>query len=87
MNLLLSKNKMDAVYIIQLKVFNIATISRICRRMKIISFSCTPQYLNDRISIGFDMLKGKLKVIINLKNVRKEGAKFSSRLLKLAGIR
>lgn len=81
------KYDLESIYITPLRAYNIETISKICKKEKIISFSSVSDYLNNKISVGFDLVNSKVKIAINISSAEAEGANFSSHLLKIAEIR
>ncbi len=83
----LQDNKIDLVYLMPLRAYDIGYLEKLFRKLDIISFTSTEAYLDYGISIGFKLVNERIKIVINLKSSRDEGAKFSSHLLKLAQIR
>ncbi len=83
----LLENKIDLVYLMPLRAYNVSFLEQLFVKHKIISFTSTEAYLEYGISIGFKLVNDRIKIIINLKSATEEGAKFSSHLLKLAQIR
>ena len=81
-----SSQQLDAIYLTAEKSFSISNLLDICKKHKIISFTGIEEYFNEGVSVFFDIRNNKPKITINLQSAKKEGANFSSYLLRLANI-
>lgn len=75
-----------AIYITPLRAYDISKISQVCRDENIISITSVIEFQNYGVSIGFDLIDNRLKILINQTSAKEEGANFSSHLLKIAQI-
>jgi hypothetical protein len=82
----MKSQNIDCVFIMPLIAFDINSISNICQNYKILSFTSVPDYMKNGISVAIDNQGDKPQIIINLAASKKEGADFSSQLLKLSKI-
>lgn len=82
----LSNNYVSVIYICPLKIIDISGISEITQSKKIISIASVPDYIEDGISVGFEIKEDRPQIYINLKQAKSEGIDFSSQLLKLARV-
>lgn len=80
----LSDNKIDIAYITPMRGVDISNIAESCKEEKILTITGVMDFMKDSISVGFDIINKKLKIIINNESAKKEGTIFSSRLLRLA---
>ncbi len=81
---LIQDNDIHVAYINPIRAFNISRLTQICKTEKVLTFSSTPEYYDQGISIYFDIVNSKPKIFINLDSARQEGAVFSSHLLKIS---
>lgn len=80
-------NKIDILVITNLKYIELSVISEICKTLKIISYCLSPSVFEKyNFGISLDNLGDRPQININLKSVKREGADFSSQLLKLSKI-
>lgn len=82
----LSNGDFDVIILTPLRTINIEEISSLTQKLKILSFSLTPEYLYDGISISLELKAEKPLIVMNLNSAKAEGAEFSSQLLKLCKI-
>lgn len=84
--LIIEKNGPGILYFCPLRAINIKEITKYCRKMKMISISGVPSYINDGVSVAIDRKGDKPEILINLPSAKSEGSDFSSQLLKLSTI-
>lgn len=83
-----SAQNLKALYLTPLRGHDISMISNICKKNKIITYTGVSSFVeNNDISVGFGLEKNKLQITINLESAKAEGAKFSSRLLKISRVK
>lgn len=82
----ISENKVNVLYVTPLRAASIQSISEMCRKNKVISFTGVPEYVNDGLSVGIASKGGKPIILVNLEAAKAEGANFSARFLKLVEI-
>lgn len=82
----LSAKNIKAVYITPLRSIDITVVSKLTKRLKIISLTGVPEYVEAGISVGVGIEGEKSKVLINLASSKEEGADFSSKVLSIARI-
>ncbi|MEK7432621.1 MAG: YfiR family protein [Cyanobacteriota bacterium] len=83
-----AKNNGINVFYLSKGLSSVDYISRTARRDKILTFSSEPSFVDEgfaSVCVGITS-NGKSKILINMKNLKKEGNTFSSKLLKLANI-
>jgi hypothetical protein len=83
---LLIEHVADAVYITPLSAVAVDVITRVTRRLQIMSLSGVPPYIEQGVSVGVGIRRERPEIIINLSAARAEGIDFSSRLLNLARV-
>ncbi len=84
---LLHENNIQVAFINPIRAFNVSKLTDICREEKVLTFSSTPEYYDEGVSVYFDVVNNKPKIFINLDLAKKEGANFSSHLLKISVVR
>jgi hypothetical protein len=82
----LSKNKVDILYIAPLRAMRIETITSLSRAKKMMTLTGVPEYVGSGVAVGIGIKGEKPQIIINLPAAKAEGADFSSQLLKLAKV-
>jgi len=83
---LLKKNLINAVIITPLRAVEISEIVKITQSNKILSFGLLSHYTSMGVALSLDIKADRPQILINLSSAKKEGADFSSNLLKLAKI-
>ncbi|MGQ9800856.1 MAG: YfiR family protein [Candidatus Saccharicenans sp.] len=83
----LNKNRIQLLYISPMETKNdariLAEIARICRKLRIGTFSAVPEYLDSGVAVGFELKNIKPTISINLDAARAQGLDFSSQFLRL----
>jgi len=79
-------NKIDVIYITPLRGVDISSIAKVCKQEKILTVTGVLDYMENDISVGFDIKGKKLQIVINNNAAKREGTNFSSRLLRIAKI-
>lgn len=69
-----------------LRAVNMATITARTRKSSVITLTGVPSFVDEGLAVGIDLQGEKPRLLVNRKAAGAEGAKFSSRLLKLARI-
>ncbi|MCP5062510.1 MAG: DUF4154 domain-containing protein [Ignavibacteriae bacterium] len=82
----LKENKIDVVYITPLRGVDINSIANICKEEKALTVTGVLDFMENEISVSFDIKDKKLQIIINNDAAKLEGTNFSSRLLRIAKI-
>ncbi|MFH1197165.1 MAG: YfiR/HmsC family protein [bacterium] len=82
----LIRNRISVIYITPLRNIDFGVISEICKARKIFSISADPQLSERHFTLSFDLINGKIKIIINLNSAKDEDVDLSSYLLKVARI-
>jgi hypothetical protein len=83
---LVTKHKLDVLYVAPLRSFDIRTIAALSRARKITTFASVPEYVESGLSVGIGAKDHKPQLIINLAAAKAEGCDFDSELLKLAEV-
>lgn len=78
--------KATVVYIAPGLESNIGEITQYSRSNKILTVAAQPDYVHKGVSVGVFLENNKPQMLINLASSRKEGANFSSSLLKLSKV-
>jgi hypothetical protein len=79
-------NKIDVIYVTPLRGVDISSIAKICKQEKILTVTGVLDYMQNDISVSFDIKDKKLQIVINNNAAKREGTNFSSRLLRIAKI-
>jgi len=83
---ILTREKVDIVYIAPLRAIAVEALAADCRAMGITSLTGVPAYCELGIAISIGSKGESPQIIINLPGAQSEGADFSSQLLKLAKV-
>lgn len=83
---IITKNKVDILYITPMRTLDFEKISAISRANQILTISGVPDYIDEGFAVGIGSKGDKPMIIVNLKAAKAEGADFNSQLLKLAKI-
>ena len=83
---LLEANDVDLLYVTPLRSFEVRDIRRASRSLGIVTFTGVPEYVEQGLAVGLDLMGGKPKILINAAAATAEGATFSGQLLQLARI-
>jgi hypothetical protein len=65
---------------------NLSDIVAVTRQLKVLSLAAEIVYLKSGVALGLHPIEGRLRIFINLKASREEGARFSANILKLCEI-
>ena len=84
---LIHQNNIQVAFINPIRAFDVSKLTDLCKEEKVLTFSSTPEYYDEGISVYFDVVNNKPKIFINLDIAKQEGAKFSSHLLKVSIVR
>ncbi len=83
----LQNKKVDILAIVPMRAYELNKISDICKNLKITTYTIVPEYLKKyNFSVTIDNLGEKPQININLNSAKREGADFSSQLLKISKI-
>jgi len=82
----LNDNKIDVVYITPLRGVDINSIAKTCKNEKALTVTGVLEFMQNEISVSFDIKDKKLQIIINNTAAKLEGTNFSSRLLRIAKV-
>ena len=82
----LKENKIDVVYITPLRGVDINSIAKVCKEEKALTVTGVIDFMQNEISVSFDIKDKKLQIIINNDAAKLEGTNFSSRLLRIAKV-
>lgn len=82
----LRENKINVLYITPLRGLDVTKITSICKTANVLSISGVVEYLESDVSVILNIDDNKLQILINQKSAKREGADFSSRLLRIAKI-
>ena len=77
-------NDIRVLYITPIRGVDISSITRICREEDVLTITGVEEFKGNDVSVILGLEKSKLKIMINPKTAKSEGADFSSRLLKIA---
>jgi len=83
---IISRNKVDILYITPIRAFDLRTITVMSRAKKILTLTGVTDYVELGIAVGLGLKRQKPQIIINLTAAKAEGSNFSSKLLNLAKI-
>lgn len=76
----------DAVYVLPLRGLDVQALVRAAAAQKIRTFSGTPEYVYEGVSVTMGNKQGRPAIYINLPTSKAQGSDFSSQLLKLANV-
>jgi len=82
----LKEGGVDIVYLTSGLRENLPDIVAVTRHLKVLSLAAEIVYLKSGVALGLHSIEGRLKIFINLKASRQEGARFSASILKLCEI-
>lgn len=82
----LERSEADVVYVSPLRATGVGSIVQATRRLRILSYTGVPEYVDDGVSVGFSIRGAGSEILINLDAAIAEGARFSSELLKLSRV-
>jgi len=80
------KNKINIVYLTQLRSVDIGAISEACRTKQLLVLTGVPDYIETVAAVGLGLKGDKPQIIINLPLAKAEGVDFNSQMLKLAKV-
>lgn len=80
------ENLPNVVIIAPIRAIDIAKVTELTKKFKILSVTLTKDYLRYGVTMGLDMVGDNPQILINLNSSKAEGAEFSSQLLKLSKI-
>jgi ABC-type uncharacterized transport system substrate-binding protein len=83
---ILSKNKVDVIYLAPLRGIDIEKIVSLCNANKILTFTGIPEYVASGIIAGVDIKGERPQILINLTSAKSATVDFNSQLLKLSKI-
>jgi hypothetical protein len=81
-----SQMKIDILYITPLRAVKIEDIAKVSQTKQLTTLTGVPDYVESGLAVGIGTKGDKPLIIINLSAAKKEGADFSSQLLRLAKI-
>ena len=81
-----SQTKIDILYITPLRAVKIEDITRVSQTRKLTTMTGVPGYVESGLAVGIGTKGDKPLIIINLPATKKEGADFSSQLLRIVKI-
>jgi hypothetical protein len=81
-----SQMKIDILYLTPLRAVKIEDITKVSRTKQLTTLTGVPDYVESGLAVGIGTKGDKPLIIINLPASKKEGADFSSQLLRLAKI-
>jgi hypothetical protein len=81
---LLSREKIDILYVAPLRSVSISDISATAQALGIRTWSSVPAYVDKGLALGVGIRGDRPLILVNLTAARAEGADLSSQLLKLA---
>ncbi len=81
-----SQMKIDILYITPLRAVKIEDITKVSRTKQLTTLTGVPDYVESGLAVSVGTKGDKPLIIINLPASKKEGADFSSQLLRLAKI-
>lgn len=76
----------DIIYVAPLRSYDIASIARAARDLRLPVYTGVPEYLADGLAVSLEIQDEKPRILINLKAAKEQGANFDSRILSLARI-
>lgn len=82
----LDPDKSYVLLVTPLRAIDIGDITKISEQKKILTLSLVADYVKQGLSVGLQQNADKPEILINLESAKKEGADFSSHLLKIVTI-
>ncbi|MFH1050219.1 MAG: YfiR/HmsC family protein [bacterium] len=79
-------NKIDVVLITSLRAVDISQLSEISKLTQVLTLTTLASQVEKGLSVGIEKHKEKPQILINLEQLKREGAVFSSHLLKIARV-
>lgn len=83
---LLSREKIDILYVAPLRSVSISDISATAQTLGIRTWSSVPAYVDKGLALGVGIREDRPLILVNRTAARAEGADLSSQLLKLARV-
>jgi len=80
----ISASGINTLYVAPLRAIDLATISTVTRKNKVLTLTGVPEYVEIGLSIGVGIRGDRPSLVINQPASRAEGADLDSQLLKLA---
>ena len=74
----------DIVYVAPLRAVNVRDIAAVTRSLRALTFTGVSAYVSGGLSVGLELRDGRPGILVNHEASQREGAAFSSELLKLA---
>jgi hypothetical protein len=82
----LDEDSVSVLYVAPLRRADIPRIADLAEKRQMLTITGVPEYVGKGIAVGFEVRGGRSKIVINLSRAKRQGADFSSLLLKLAEI-
>ena len=76
----------NVLYVTPLRAIDIGSIRTICKRMKLLSMTGVPEYVEEGIALGIDIADDRPLIMINIRAAVEGGSDLSSQVLKVARI-
>lgn len=83
---LLSREKIDILYVAPLRSVSIADVAAAAQALDIRTWSSVPAYVDKGLALGVGIREDRPLILVNRTSALAEGADFSSQLLKLARV-
>jgi hypothetical protein len=82
----LAREAVDVLYVTSLSPFGTDPVAQACRARRVATFTGLPEYVEQGVSVSFEMRGRGAQVVINLKNSLAEGSDFDARLLNMVKV-
>ncbi len=82
----LKQNEIIVLYLTPVRGVDISAITKICKEEQVLTITAVEEFQDNDVSVILGLEENKLQIKINLQSAKREGAEFSSRLLKIARI-
>lgn len=82
----IKEENVDLLYILPIRAYDLKKITEISDKYDVLTITSNEEYSKSGISIAFSLVGNKPQILINTKTSKREGADFSSQLLKLVKI-
>ncbi len=78
------RERIDIVYVAPLRAVNVRDIATVTRSLGALTCTGVPAYVSGGLLVGLELRDGRPAILVNREASQREGAVFSSELLKLA---
>ena len=83
---MIAEQSVDVLYVGPLRAIDIDGIAQVTRARHIATLTGVPEYVEEGLAVGIELVQDQPGILINLKAARAEGTQFNTQLLRLARV-